>query len=488
LCRFAARTCLVTMGASSSSHDYSLVSTFTAPTNIALIKYWGKRDLEKNTPINSSISLTLNQGDLCTTTTVVLRHDFAADKLWLNGKEKVDFLTSRQFKRHRALLALVRARATSRYVGQGEGRHLVPAEELRKCRVHIVSVNNFPTGAGMASSAAGLAALTLALADVYGVHDAFPGELTTFARQGSGSATRSLAGGLVEWKMGAALDGHDSIGVQAFSEAHWPELCLVVAVVSDKEKKVSSAEGMTRGLGTSDLLRHRASVSVPRRLEALRAAYAAKDFPTLARLTMEDSNSFHATCQDTYPPVAYMDDASRWIVDMVHKLNGELDGEGGSASASAKASASKAASGIIAAYTFDAGPNAHIITTRKHLKLVLAALLAHFPAAKQAPAAASVGGGGSGGAAAAGSAPGPLIVGCAALEELGEDASTRAATLLAGAQELCATLPPVQGRERYEGRLAKVFVTSVGGSPIKLPATAAIASATSGEPLALVPM
>ena len=223
-------------------------------------------------------------------------------------------------------------------------------------KVHIVSENSFPTAAGLASSAAGYACLTAALGKLYGVKEAFEGELTTIARQGSGSACRSLDGGLVRWQGGVEADGADSKAVQVATEGHWPELGVLILVVSDQKKDTSSTAGMQTSVETSVLLAHRAEHVVAGRLEELEAAYLARDFDTVARITMQDSNQFHAVCLDTYPPIRYMTDVSFDIIRTVHAINAEA----GSAQV---------------AYTFDAGPNAVLLLKDRSNA---AAILARF--------------------------------------------------------------------------------------------------------------
>ena len=111
------------------------------------------------------------------------------------------------------------------------------------------------------------------------------GELSTIARQGSGSACRSLYGGFVRWEMGAegTPGATDSMAVQVADEAHWPDLVLLIAVVSDKKKDTGSTDGMGRAVATSALLAHRAKEVVPGRLAAIEAAYRNRDFATFAR-------------------------------------------------------------------------------------------------------------------------------------------------------------------------------------------------------------
>jgi len=120
----------------------------------------------------------------------------------------------------------------------------------------------------------------------------------------------------------------------------------VILVVSDKEKDMSSTSGMETSRLTSLLLGYRATEVVQKRLTEIEKAYLDKDFDTFGRITMQDSNQFHAVCLDTYPPIFYMNDTSKMIIRLVHVLNSVLGG-------------------VKAAYTFDAGPNAVIYTTEE---------------------------------------------------------------------------------------------------------------------------
>lgn len=213
------------------------VATCAAPTNIAVVKYWGKADARLNTPLNSSVSVTLDAALLRATTSVAADARFERTRMWLNGVEEP--LNART----EAVLRELRALATDR----------VAAEQ----HLHVVSENSFPTAAGLASSAAGLACLVAAVAELLGVREAFPGQLSAIARQGSGSACRSLAGGFVRWNKGERADGSDSVAVQVADEHHWPELCAVVCVVNDRAKDTSSTSGMQHTKRTSELLRFR---------------------------------------------------------------------------------------------------------------------------------------------------------------------------------------------------------------------------------------
>jgi diphosphomevalonate decarboxylase len=134
----------------------------------------------------------------------------------------------------------------------------------------------------------------------------------------------------------------------------------IILVVSDKEKDTSSTSGMETSRKTSPLLQFRAAEVVQGRLDAIEAAYLAHDFETFGRITMQDSNQFHAVCLDTYPPIFYMNDTSKAIIRLVHVIN-EHFGR------------------VVAAYTFDAGPNAVIYLLEKDVELVLSVMAKYFP-------------------------------------------------------------------------------------------------------------
>jgi len=333
------------------------METVSAPTNIACIKYWGKASKELNTPINSSVSVTLDPSDLCAVTTASASKLFTKDRLWLNGTEEADASTSKRF---RACVDGVKRLASDR-INPTTGEVEVSKEEWKAMHVHVASYNTFPTAAGLASSAAGYAALVASLAKLFCAKETFPNELTTIARQGSGSASRSLYGGFVAWRMGGMnKDGLDSLAEQIADENHWPEIRAVIMVVSDAKKDTSSTSGMSTSVATSELLAHRASSVVPKRMDTIEKAWLDKDFETFGKVTMMDSNQFHATCLDTYPPIFYMNDVSKSIIQIVHKYN-EWAGE------------------IRAAYTFDAGPNAVLYTLDRYVNEVCALMLKFYP-------------------------------------------------------------------------------------------------------------
>ncbi|XP_024591521.1 diphosphomevalonate decarboxylase [Neophocaena asiaeorientalis asiaeorientalis] len=323
------------------------VVTCTAPVNIAVIKYWGKRDEELILPINSSLSVTLHQDQLKTTTTAAISRDFTEDRIWLNGREE-----DVGQPRLQACLREIRRLARKR----GSDGHEDPLPLSLSYKVHVASVNNFPTAAGLASSAAGYACLAYALARVYGVES----DLSEVARRGSGSACRSLYGGFVEWQMGERADGKDSIARQLAPESHWPELRVLILVVSTEKKPTGSTAGMQTSVETSALLRFRAEALVPARMAEMTRCVRERDFQAFGQLTMKDSNQFHATCMDTFPPISYLNDTSQRIIHLVHCFNAH-HGQ------------------TKVAYTFDAGANAVIFTLDDTVAEFVAAVRHSFP-------------------------------------------------------------------------------------------------------------
>ncbi|KAG0328849.1 diphosphomevalonate decarboxylase [Podila humilis] len=324
-------------------------ATCTAPVNIAVVKYWGKRDTSLILPTNSSLSVTLSQDQLHSKTTIRASSDFTTDRLWLNGIEE-------SIPSNKRLVACLRETRALRLQLESKDSSL-PA--MANLKIHICSENNFPTAAGLASSASGYACLVYTLSKLFELPlDA--SDLSIVARQGSGSACRSLFGGFVAWEMGQEADGSDSKAVQIAPETHWPDLQALICVVSDEKKGTSSTEGMQLTVKTSPLLQERIKNVVPQRMEDMIEAIKQKDFPKFAELTMRDSNQFHAVCLDTYPPIFYMNDISRAIIRIITEYNKD---------------------GIKAAYTYDAGPNAVIYAPAANMPEIYALLSHYFPGA-----------------------------------------------------------------------------------------------------------
>ena len=168
-----------------------------------------------------------------------------------------------------------------------------------KDRADVTSENNFPAGAGIASSAAAFAALALAGSKAAGLNLSEP-ELSVLARRGSGSASRSIPAGFVEWKMGEAES--DSYAFSIAPVDHW-NLVDCVAIVSASHKKTGSTEGHAIA-GTSPLQDARVA-DAPRRLEICRNAILKKDFEAFANIIEHDSDMMHSVMMTSKPPLMY---------------------------------------------------------------------------------------------------------------------------------------------------------------------------------------
>jgi diphosphomevalonate decarboxylase len=291
----------------------------TSHPNIAFIKYWGKKCEEENIPMNGSVSQTL--GRMCTETSVVHTEDDVQDDLISYGESeptKVDLKASRVIKYFREIT--------------GDRKALV-----------IRTKSNFPACCGLASSASGISALVLALDDFYRTR--LPRELlSSVARMGSASAARSLHSGIVHMQ---STHG-EHVG-------EWEELRIFAVVVSSAQKRVGSTEGMRCTSRTSSLFQKRQE-GVEKRLERILEAIREKRFREFALIVMQDSNEMHACCADSFPPIFYMNDRSRDIVEKIHELNSDE---------------------VIAAYTFDAGPNGFVVTLEPHYERVRRAFADH---------------------------------------------------------------------------------------------------------------
>lgn len=320
----------------------SSIVTVIAPVNIAVIKYWGKRNEELILPLNDSVSATLDTSVMCAKTSVCASSQFAEDTIWLNGKKE-----SFSNQRLQNCLREIKNRAA----------HEKSADDIfLTWKVHVCSENNFPTAAGLASSAAGYACLVSALAKLYKVKS----DVSSIARLGSGSACRSVYGGFVRWHAGVKPDGSDSVATQIADSKHWPEMRALILVVGDSKKKISSTNGMQISAETSDLLKYRVEHCVPQRTEKICQAIREKNFDKFAEITMKESNQFHAICLDSYPPFMYVTEISRRIIELVHSYN-TICGE------------------VKVAYTFDAGPNACLYLLEKEVPNVLSLIMHVFP-------------------------------------------------------------------------------------------------------------
>src|SRR5512141_2000454 len=226
-------------------------ATAQAHPNIAFIKYWGTQPGALRLPANGSISMNLD--GLYTRTTVSFQHSLPYDELIINGRE----VAGSALERVSCLLDLV--------------RNLAGTNE----QAEVVSENNFPSGAGIASSASAFAALAMAASRASGL-DLSERELSRLARRGSGSACRSIPGGFVEWLMGTADE--ESYALSIAGPDHW-SLIDCIAVVSDVHKKTGSTEGHV--LAPTSPLQAARLADTPRRLEICRSAIHDCDFNLL---------------------------------------------------------------------------------------------------------------------------------------------------------------------------------------------------------------
>lgn len=290
-----------------------LQATARANSNIALIKYWGKRDEALNLPQNGSISMTLD--GLHTTTTVrwddaLPEHKAFLDRKAMEGSE----------------LAKI-------------GRFLNRIKQMAGVKGHamVETHNSFPTAAGLASSASGYAALALAATKAAGL-ELSERELSLLARQGSGSASRSIFGGFVEWHRGEAPEGSDSYAESLLAPEAW-DLRMLVVVLEDRPKAVSSREAMARTVATSPMYPSWLS-TVEADLGGMREAIANQDLEAVGTLAEANCLKMHATMHTTLPSVIYWQPSTLALMHRVQHLRRE---------------------GLPCFFTIDAGPNVKVL-------------------------------------------------------------------------------------------------------------------------------
>lgn len=302
------------------------VALAQAHPNIALIKYWGKRDSALNVPATGSLSVTLDS--LWTKTLVRFDSSLSQDELRFNGAEE-----PRMLARATACLDLMRARADV----------AVPAS--------IQTSNNFPTSAGLASSASGFAALVVAASSALGLR-LEARELSVLARRCSGSAARSIFGGFVELVPGQRDDGDDSYAIPLLDAADWP-LSVVVAVTSRRAKPTGSTEGMEQSRRTSPFYPAWVDTTAADHAAARRAVLG-RDFEALAVLTEHSCLKMHAVMLSTRPGLLYWTGAT---VDCLHRIRSLRE-----------------RAGLRVFFTVDAGPQVKAVCQPRDADQVAAAL------------------------------------------------------------------------------------------------------------------
>ena len=304
-----------------------------AHTNIALIKYWGKADETYIIPMNNSLSVTLDR--FYTETKVTFDERYDKDTLILNG----EVVAENEAVKISKFMDIVRELG-------GTSAH-----------AYIESENYVPTAAGLASSASAYAALAAACDKALNL--GLTGKaLSRLARRGSGSASRSIYGGFVEWEK-----GHDDATSYSFPvEAdNWEnDLAMIFVVINNKSKKVSSRAGMSLTRDTSRFYQYWLD-HVDEDITAVKHAINQKDFKQLGEVIEANGLRMHATNLGSQPPFTYMVDDSYLVMDIVHQCR---------------------EAGYPCYFTMDAGPNVKILVEKKNQQAVIDALYKSFDEAQ----------------------------------------------------------------------------------------------------------
>lgn len=284
--------------------------TCRATSNIAFTKYWGRLDDSLRLPMNGSVSMNLEAAT--TTTTVTFDAGLEADRLHPNSLPLKDKQAARVF----AHLDRIRQRA-------GITTH-----------AWVATRNNFPMGAGIASSASAFAALTVAAAHAAGL-DLTERELTILARQGSGSACRSVPAGFVEWHYGETDAA--SFAEMIAPPDHW-DIHDLIAITQSEHKVVGSAEGNALVM-TSPFNATRVQLA-HQSVEAIRQAILARDWTAFGEETEREAIRLHVIAMTSAPPIFYWKPVTLAIIQAVVEWRH---------------------SGLEAYYTIDAGANVHVL-------------------------------------------------------------------------------------------------------------------------------
>jgi diphosphomevalonate decarboxylase len=298
-------------------------ATARALSNIALIKYWGNINDDLRLPANGSLSIGLD--GLSTTTTVEFSQELTQDNVVIGG-QTVSGEAAARVSHH---LDHVRRLAGVSYAA------------------NVTSANNFPTGVGIASSASAFAALSVAATAALGLNLS-ERELSALARLGSGSASRSIPGGFVEWY---AAERHEDSYAETFAPAdYWPLMDLI-AIVSRVHKTTGSTEG--HALAASSPYQQARVASAPQRIAVCKSAVLARDFDALATVVEHDSTMMHAVMMTGNPAVFYWQPPTLAIMASVREWR---------------------AAGLPVCYTIDAGANVHCLCLREYAETITAKL------------------------------------------------------------------------------------------------------------------
>ncbi|MFA6527404.1 MAG: diphosphomevalonate decarboxylase [Candidatus Babeliales bacterium] len=288
--------------------------------NLALIKYWGKRDEALMLPTKSSLSVGLNA---LTTETIITQAE---------DRDHIKLTFSHSVEAVQKIQSFINLFRTTYGV---------------KNYFSISSSNDFPTAAGLASSSSGFAALALGLATASNLN-LDDRQLSILARRGSGSAARSIAGGIVIWHKGQLPDGTDCYAEQLFDQHHWPELRILIIIVNDNEKKISSRDAMRLTVATSPSYQNWVASSEDR-LEEMITAIKAKDFTSVGKLAEQDWYGMHDAMRDTTPSLDYWTSTSYTVIETVKQLR---------------------AQGHNCFFTTDAGPNVFVCCHKDNVAII----------------------------------------------------------------------------------------------------------------------
>lgn len=284
-----------------------------APSNIAFIKYWGKKDEELKIPENGSISMNLS--NLITTTTIEFDPKYKKDLITINNK-------SNEQEENRIIkhLNLIRKKANI------------------NLKAKVVSINNFPDGTGLSSSASGFAALTVAGAKASGLN-LQENELSILARQGSGSACRSIPDGFVEW----VGEGAKSL----YPPGYW-NVVDVVAIISEDKKDISSTDGQ-KNAQTSPFLKTRLE-NIDKKISRLKKSLENKNFIEFGQIVEGEALELHAIMLTSTPSLIYWQPETIMMMKLIKKLRDE---------------------GLEVYFTVNTGQDIHLIVEEKNtVKLV----------------------------------------------------------------------------------------------------------------------
>jgi diphosphomevalonate decarboxylase len=275
-----------------------------APINIALIKYWGKKDPVEVIPYQPSISLSLS---IFETITTIQTHDEDTFKFELNHQP------------HPKTQALVETFL----------KHFTDDHTLKNIYIH--TYNTGPTAAGLASSASGFAALAVTANHFFQTNYSLE-KLAEITRKGSGSAIRSLLPGCVMWD----VDG----GITSIPFP-FEDVCMGIIIINSREKEIGSTEAMKLSVETSPLYAHWVEKSFIDRDQFL-SALQHKDFHRMGEIAESNALHMHEVCLHSQPEVKYLTDASHQVIQMIQQLRHTHD--------------------IPLYATMDAGPNVKILT------------------------------------------------------------------------------------------------------------------------------